>query len=106
MAEWTVAGSAAQLGEAEKVSADVDGEEVLVAHVGGEYLAVSATCTHAGCNLAFDGDLEGETVSCLCHGSVFDLHTGQAIGPPAQEPLDVYDVRIVEDEIQVAPRGA
>ena len=43
-----------------------------------------------GCSLADDGELEGDTVTCQCHGSVFDLSTGEAIGPPATEPVAVY----------------
>jgi 3-phenylpropionate/trans-cinnamate dioxygenase ferredoxin subunit len=41
----------------------------------------------------------------MCHGSIFDLATGEAIGPPAEEPVPVFDVRIEGDEVQVAPRG-
>jgi nitrite reductase/ring-hydroxylating ferredoxin subunit len=63
---------------------------------------VGATCTHAGCNLAEDGELEGSEVNCLCHGSIFDLETGQAVGPPAEEAVPVYQVRQEGDEIQVA----
>jgi nitrite reductase/ring-hydroxylating ferredoxin subunit len=105
MAEWTTAARAADLPEGKKIGVAVDGEDVLVANVGGEYRAVGATCTHAGCNLADDGDLENGSVSCMCHGSEFDLATGEAIGPPADEPLTVYQVRLEGDEIQIAPPG-
>lgn len=45
-------------------------------------------------------------MTCQCHGSVFDLSTGEAIGPPATEPVSVYRVRVEDDEIQVArPAG-
>jgi 3-phenylpropionate/trans-cinnamate dioxygenase ferredoxin subunit len=55
-----------------------------------------------GCSLADDGEPEGDSVTCQCHGSVFDLSTGEAIGPPATEPVAVYSVRVEGDEIQVA----
>jgi 3-phenylpropionate/trans-cinnamate dioxygenase ferredoxin subunit len=105
MAEWTTAAKTPDLPEGEKVGVAVEGEDVLVANVGGEYRAVGATCTHAGCNLADDGDLENGSVSCICHGSEFDLASGEAIGPPADEPLTVYQVRLEGDEIQIAPPG-
>jgi 3-phenylpropionate/trans-cinnamate dioxygenase ferredoxin subunit len=41
-------------------------------------------------------------MTCQCHGSVFGLSTGEAIGPPATEPVAVYSVRVEGDEIQVA----
>ena len=103
MADWVTAATTADLPEGEKVGATVDGEDVFVANVGGEYRAVAATCTHAGCNLAYDGELEGDEVSCGCHGSRFDLASGEAIGPPADEPLTVYRVRVEGEEVQVAP---
>jgi nitrite reductase/ring-hydroxylating ferredoxin subunit len=106
MADWVTAATTADLPEGEKVGVTVDGEDVLVANAGGEYRALGATCTHAGCNLADDGELEGDSVSCMCHGSIFDLASGEATGPPADEPLTVYRVQVEGDEVQVAaPAG-
>jgi nitrite reductase/ring-hydroxylating ferredoxin subunit len=105
MASWTTVASVGTLPEGEMAGFSVEGDDVLVANVGGEYRAIGATCTHAGCNLADDGDLEDGSVSCMCHGSVFDLATGEAIGPPAAEPVPVFDVRVQGDEVQVTPRG-
>jgi nitrite reductase/ring-hydroxylating ferredoxin subunit len=103
MPEWTTVASAAEVAEGEMTGGTVDGEDVLVANVGGQYRAIGAICTHAGCNLADDGDLEDGTVMCGCHGSIFDLATGEAVGPPAEDPEPVYEVRVDGDEIQVAP---
>jgi nitrite reductase/ring-hydroxylating ferredoxin subunit len=105
VANWTTVASVTDVREGQMAGFWVGGEEVLVANVGGEYRAIGATCTHAGCNLAADGDLEDDSVSCMCHGSIFDLATGAAIGPPAEEPVQVFDVRVEGDEVQVAPRG-
>jgi nitrite reductase/ring-hydroxylating ferredoxin subunit len=94
-----------ELGEGEMFGATIAGEEVLVVNLGGRYRAVSATCTHAGCSLVDDGDLEEGTVVCGCHGSIFDLETGEAVGPPADESVPVYSVRVEGDEVQVALPG-
>lgn len=102
---WTTVTSVADLPEGEMAAFPVEGEDVLVANAGGAYRAIGATCTHAGCNLALDGLLEDSTVSCMCHGSIFDLETGEAVGPPATESVPAYDVRIEGEEIQVAPRA-
>lgn len=106
MASWTTVASVSELPDGEMAGFSVGGEEVLVANLGGEYRAVGAECTHAGCSLADDGDLEDGSVSCMCHGSIFDLRTGEAIGPPAEEPLPVFGLRVKENEIQVAAREA
>jgi nitrite reductase/ring-hydroxylating ferredoxin subunit len=84
----------------------VEGVGVVVARDrAGADRAFSATCTHAGCSLVEDGDLEEGTVVCGCHGSIFDLETGEAVGPPADEPLPLYSVRVEGDEVQVAAPG-
>jgi nitrite reductase/ring-hydroxylating ferredoxin subunit len=38
----------------------------------------------------------------MCHGSIFDLQTGEAVGPPAAQAVPVYEVRVEGNEIQVA----
>lgn len=105
MPEWTTVARTGELPEGEMTGSMVGGEEVLVANLGGQYRAVGATCTHAGCSLADDGDLEGGEVVCGCHGSIFDLETGEAVGPPADEPVPVLEVRVEGDEVQVAVPG-
>jgi nitrite reductase/ring-hydroxylating ferredoxin subunit len=105
MAEWTTVASTADIAEGEMVGGTVDGEDVLVAKLSGEYRAIGAICTHAGCNLANDGMLESDTVMCGCHGSIFDLASGEAVGPPAEEPEPVYRVRVEGDQVQLALAG-
>src|SRR5687767_14232339 len=65
---------------------DVAGTQVNVANAGGHLYAFDDTCTHAGCSLA-NGDLEGTTVTCACHGSQFDVATRAVLRGPAQRPV-------------------
>jgi nitrite reductase/ring-hydroxylating ferredoxin subunit len=103
---WTKVARTNELTEGEMTGATVAGEEVVVVNVGGDYRALGATCTHAGCLLSDDGEVEGDTLTCGCHGSIFDLASGEAVGPPAEEALPVYEVRVDGDEVQVAaPAG-
>ena len=83
---------------------EVDDERIALANVGGQYYAVTDECTHAGCPLS-DGQMEGELLECPCHGSQFNVRTGEVASPPADEPLTRYAVRIEGDDILVGPGG-
>ena len=79
---------------------DAGGRRITVANAGGRLYAFDDTCTHKGCSLA-EGDLEGTTVTCICHGSQFDVATGAVLRGPAERPLAAHRVRVVGDDLQV-----
>jgi len=79
---------------------DAGGRRITVANAGGILFAFDDTCTHKGCSLA-EGDLEGTTVTCICHGSQFDVATGAVLRGPAERPLAAHRVRVVGDDLQV-----
>ncbi|WP_399092629.1 Rieske (2Fe-2S) protein [Streptomyces sp. BBFR2] len=56
----------------------------------GTFKCFSAKCTHAGCVLSQVTKEEGD---CSCHGSRFDVTTGQVLQGPATEPLPEIPVR-------------
>ena len=58
------------------------------------------TCADQSCPLS-GGLLTGTTLMCQCHGSRFDITTGGVVSGPATDALRVYEVREVEDGIQV-----
>lgn len=99
MAEPVTLGRADEVPEGEMRSFQV-GEDVAVANVGGSYYAFGDVCTHAHCSLA-DGDLEGTTVICACHGSEFDVRTGEVLGGPAPEPVPSWPVSVEDGELKV-----
>jgi len=76
----------------------VDGKEILVVKTGTTIFAIRNKCTHRGCTLS-SGKLEGETVRCPCHGSMFNVRTGEVVKGPAKNPEPVYTVTIENDEI-------
>jgi len=78
----------------------VDGFEVAVFNVGGQFYAVEDVCTHDGGTLA-DGEVEGYEIECPRHGARFDLRTGQVTAPPAYEAITTYAVRIRDDRVEV-----
>jgi 3-phenylpropionate/trans-cinnamate dioxygenase ferredoxin subunit len=104
MPEWVTVAKTEDVPEGELLGTTVDDLQVLVANVDGSYRAIGEVCSHAGCLLS-DGWIEGDAVECMCHGSRFDLETGEVVQPPAEEPVPAYQVQVVGDEIQVARPG-
>jgi 3-phenylpropionate/trans-cinnamate dioxygenase ferredoxin component len=100
MAGLVSVGSTDDVPEGELRAFDVQGNLVAVVNVGGTFYAFDDMCTHRQCSLA-DGDLEGTTVECICHGSQFDVTTGEVLNGPATEPVRSYEVRVEDGSIQV-----
>lgn len=79
---------------------DIDGTNVSVAGAGGRLYAFDDACTHMGCSLG-EGELEGTTVTCPCHGSQFDVTSGAVIRGPAQRPVRSRSVEVDGNELQI-----
>src|ERR687897_852465 len=58
------------------------------------------TCTHQQCSLA-EGDLHESTVICPCHGSEFDVESGEVLRGPASEPVETFEVRLEDGNLEV-----
>lgn len=56
----------------------VEGHDLLLARVGGDYYAADDRCPHMGGRLSH-GRLEGTVVTCPRHGSRFDLTDGHVV---------------------------
>jgi nitrite reductase/ring-hydroxylating ferredoxin subunit len=95
----TVAGATA-IAEGNLAAFDVAGERVAIANVGGAFHAFGDTCTHLQCSLA-EGRLEGTVVTCPCHGSRFDVTSGEVLRGPAQDPVRSYAVLVEDDALRV-----
>ena len=71
----------------------VDGKRVAIANVAGTFYGFGDTCTHQGCSLA-GGELDGTTVTCPCHGSQFDVTSGEVLEGPAEDPVPSWAVEV------------
>ena len=68
------------------------GPIILIHLDNGKFVAYSAICTHAGCQVQFDPSLKD--IVCPCHGAVYDpYHNAQVIGGPAPYPLQNVPVQ-------------
>jgi 3-phenylpropionate/trans-cinnamate dioxygenase ferredoxin component len=79
---------------------DVDGTQVAVFNVGGEFYAVEDICSHDGATLT-GLPLEGEEVVCPRHGARFNVKTGAVLCAPAYEPIASFPVQVVDGVVQV-----
>jgi 3-phenylpropionate/trans-cinnamate dioxygenase ferredoxin reductase subunit len=87
------------------VGGHVGEDAVLLARVGGEWLAIGATCTHYGGPLA-EGLIVGDTVRCPWHHACFSLRTGRPLRPPALRDLSCYAVEERDDRVFVTGKKA
>jgi nitrite reductase/ring-hydroxylating ferredoxin subunit len=100
MGEFMTIEGARDVGEGELAAFNVGGERIAVANVSGTLHAFDDTCTHLGCSLA-DGDLEGTVVTCPCHGSRFDVTSGDVLRGPAQESVRSHALLVENESLQV-----
>ena len=67
-------------------------QTVFIVWDGGQNVhALSATCTHLGCQVRWDAD--STRFRCPCHGGVFDAQ-GRVIEGPPPRPLDRVEARV------------
>lgn len=69
-------------------------------NIDGSFHAIDDTCTHVGGPLS-EGELEGTLVTCPWHGAVFDLTTGDVLGPPAVQKVTKYNTRVEDGVVEV-----
>jgi 3-phenylpropionate/trans-cinnamate dioxygenase ferredoxin component len=77
-----------------------DGKEILLVNMGKNFTAIGNKCTHMGCKLS-TGKIDGETIRCPCHGSMFNVRTGQVVRGPATRPEPMYTVTVENGELLI-----
>jgi 3-phenylpropionate/trans-cinnamate dioxygenase ferredoxin subunit len=80
---------------------EVDGVEIIVVNLDGQFYAFEDVCTHDGGPLG-EGKLEGHQIVCPRHGARFDVRTGTALKMPAVEPTPTYPLKVEGGDILVA----
>jgi Rieske Fe-S protein len=66
-----------------------------------EFIAISTRCAHLGCPVNFVG--AARNFICPCHGGVYGF-LGERIGGPPVRPLDRFQTRVVNGQVEVGPR--
>lgn len=72
---------------------------IIIAHaLGGQYIAVSQTCTHQNFTINYIGDKH--EFYCSGHGATFS-ESGQVTGGPARSPLTVYQTALNGNTLRI-----
>ncbi len=66
-----------------------------------EYIAISTRCAHLGCPVRFVQ--AAKNFICPCHGGVYNF-LGERIGGPPVRPLDRFQVRQRNGQVELGPR--
>jgi 3-phenylpropionate/trans-cinnamate dioxygenase ferredoxin subunit len=100
MASWIDAGLEENLAEGQTKSIAVGRKMIAVVRSGGAYFAIEDVCTHDGAPLT-GGEIEGDEIICPRHGARFCLRTGEALTPPAYEPVRVFATKVENGHLWV-----
>ncbi|NIJ09284.1 nitrite reductase/ring-hydroxylating ferredoxin subunit [Sphingomonas vulcanisoli] len=102
--EWTPVAATGDVSEDQPSVGNVDGAEIAIYKVDGDYFATSNICTHGLARLS-DGYLDGFLIECPLHQGLFDIRNGKCAGDPVDVDLASYDVRVVNDTVEVRLRA-
>jgi nitrite reductase/ring-hydroxylating ferredoxin subunit/uncharacterized membrane protein len=98
--KWTDVAAVRGLVDGKPRRVEVGGTPVLLLRQGDRIRAIGATCPHLGGPLD-EGAIEGDSVTCPWHGSVFSLDEGALIHGPAMMPVAAYEVRVQDGRIAI-----
>lgn len=83
----------------------LDGKPVLLCNANGKLHAIANVCSHNEKPLE-RGRVGNGWIACPTHGARFDLATGKPTCLPATLPIAVYELRVVDDWIEVRIESA
>lgn len=84
----------------EKKEVEAGGKSILICNTGDKLFAIAALCSHAEEKLTC-GRMSKSWIACPVHGARFELATGRVMNPPAIKPIAIYEIRVVDDWIEV-----
>ena len=100
MADFMKAATTTEIEPGQARLVEVNGKQIALFNVGGQFFALDNTCTHRSGPLV-EGEVSGNAVTCPWHGARFDVRTGEVMGPPAQRAVARYGVRVTGTDVEV-----
>ena len=106
MSDWTDVAAGGDFPPGATRLLDLDDVAIAVINVHGQYHALENVCTHdgsalLGCGLDPEDLIEDEEITCPRHGARFCIKTGEALSPPAYEPVTTFPTRVENGIVQV-----
>ena len=96
-----------ELRDGELLPVEIDGTPVVLVRHAGEFFAVQNNCSHKDFPLSEAGfDPRDGVLVCAWHGGCFDIRTGDAVIPPATEPVETFRVRVNDGWVEIALTGS
>ena len=92
--------STADVPHGQGLQVTIDDLALAVFKVGDRYCVIDDHCTH-GPGLLSEGEVDGEIVECNFHHGVFNIRTGQVVGPPCMVPVRTYYAEVREGRIYI-----
>ena len=97
---WFKAVEVAALDGKNVIGVEVEGQEIAIYRLDGEYFATANICTHQFAFLS-EGFVEGDCVECPLHQALFNIRTGAVVEGPPETPLKTYPVKVFDSAILV-----
>jgi cytochrome b6-f complex iron-sulfur subunit len=73
---------------------------LLIHHEDGRWIAMTAVCTHLGCTVDYEPQLD--RIHCACHGGVYNAYTGANVSGPPPHPLKLFKVTVNDTGVEVS----
>lgn len=100
MSQWITAGRVGEIADRKSIVVELNGTDIAVFNLDGEYFAIEDVCTHDGGDLS-GGWVEGNRIVCPRHLAEFSIQTGAALKAPAYEGVHTFPVRVREGVIEI-----
>ncbi len=100
MSEWTDVAPVEDLPPGSHITVELDGVNIAVFNLNGDFYAIEDVCTHDG-GILTGGEVAGEEIVCPRHGARFSIKTGEVLAPPAYEAVTTFQVRVEAGRVQV-----
>ena len=106
MSDWIDVAPVAEFTPGQSRLVDVDDVMIGVFNIDGKYYAMEDVCSHDGSSMLGSGVdvgdiLENDVLTCPHHGARFCIRTGEALCPPAYEPVNTFPVRVENGMVQI-----
>ena len=73
---------------------------MLIHHKDNTWVALTAVCTHLGCTVQYEPELN--RIHCACHGGIYDPRTGANVSGPPPRPLRLFKVTVGTADVQIS----